>query len=299
MTIVDLPDPMTVPGALQIHKTRELVDGSTIEFEFAPTGWTTKSGTPRQKDWRAYYYTGEDGKRERFISATTLLDAICPKGGLPDWSEKRGIEGTLEAVRRGALDTDATDLQAIATVRSLRLGADRAKDDAADRGIDVHSCLEEYMTTGTPPSTKDKPVQTHGYYQALSRWLLKTNLEPVLVEELVCSPDDRYAGRMDLLARTDGFLGAWDAKTQENAGIYSTAHLQLRLYIRGHIACGGDPPDFARIVVFAANGEFREMELMVDDDALTRALAYYQAIHPVDLACEAMNRAEKKARAAA
>lgn len=320
--------PSTMPGGLEVQDRRELASGGVIEFEFAPAGWLTQDGLPRERDHRAYYWTPQadcvacagtgrapsekrpdgtikckpcDGtgltKRQRMASVSTVLDCILPKPGLPPWAEARGIEGAIEAVRRDEINlaVHAND-EAVGIVRALRLGADRARDDAATRGLNVHDLLREYMQTGEAPTFSDHPIEQHGYIRALSRWLLATKLEPETVEEMVCSPDDGYAGRTDLVARGDGFRIRFDAKTQERGGIYESAHVQVKLYDRAAVALGDEPADLLKVVVFAENGEFREMACMADDKAADCALAWWRAIKPVSSACEGANRIEREAR---
>jgi hypothetical protein len=339
MTVTDAPVQADVPGALEDVKSRELPDGTLIEFESAPAGWTTQNGRRREKDHRAYYLTiprpncelcegtgrrfdqssrgrqceicagtGSLTKRIRVPSVSTILDAICPKPGLPIWSEARGIEGAIEAVRRGEvprlgeadayrLDLDAT--KAVEVVRRLKLGADRARDDAADRGLNVHACLEHYMLTGSPPNPADHPEAHRGYLQALTRWLLKAQpeREGAMVEELVASRMRGYAGRIDLRAKlADGLLYAIDAKTQERGGIYLAAHAQINLYEDAAVECGDDPADRRLVVVFADNGEFREMCADQPPEFTEAALAWMQFARPVDAECERHNRIEREAR---
>lgn len=321
--------PSLIPGALEQQKTRGLPDGGIIEFEFAPAGWLKPDGNVRLADWRAYYYTppitecgpcsgtgrvvgktprgkkcaacegtGEGGKRARMPSVTTLLDAICPKPGLPPWSEARGIEGAIEAVRRGEIDPDDADSAALAvdTVRRLRLGAERARDDAADRGLNIHALLEHYMKTGEPPNPADHPEAHWGYIRALTRWLVEHDPEPVAVEELVCHPEDGYAGRLDLRAIVGGRLITFDAKTQENGGIYLGAHLQVTLYERGAIRCGAEPADALMVVVFDSHGEYDQMAADHGPDLVDIALEFHQSIKPIDSACTSRNSARKRAR---
>ena len=231
------------------------------------------------------------------MSVTTLIDAITPKGGLPQWYEARGIEGTVVAYQRGLIEPEAFPEDAIEIVRGANLGADRAKDAAADRGLNVHALLEEYMLTGNGPRIGEHLPEHHGYIQALCSWLLAKDPEPESVEQIVCSPTHGYAGRRDLIARVDGKRIGYDAKTQENGGIYLGAHLQDRLYEDAAVEIGDEPCDELAIVVFAANGEFREMECQATSATAQAALTFYQAVKPIDSACEGQNRVERKARA--
>ena len=295
-------DPRTVPGAMEHTLSRELADGSLIEFESAPFGWLKKDGEPRRMDYRAYYWTPSEGKRTRMASVSSVLNAICPKPGLPPWSEARGIEGAVEAIQRGFMPVDIDPREAVERVRGLRLGADRARDDAATRGLNVHDILEVWSRTGEPPSLADHPVEHHGYIRAVARWLLRAQPVAGAIEELVCDPENGYAGRSDLVATTVDPLGGstisvrWDFKTQASAGIWGSAHLQAALYERAAIASGDEPTDEQRIVVFAEDGVFREMDVLADSQTVDATLAYYRAIKPIDSACDSAYRLEKKAR---
>lgn len=318
-----------VAGGLEINLRRELAGGA-IEFEYAPAGWLTADGEIRQRDHRAYYWvpsgdclpcsgsgrapsvkrpgntiqckpckgTGRPS-RARYVSVTTVLDAITPKGGLPRWAEARGIEGAVIAMQRGLIEPDAFPEDAIEIVRGSKLGADNAKNIAADRGLNVHALLEEYMLTGNGPSIGAHLPEHHGYIQALCSWLLAKDPHPESVEQLVCSRKHRYAGRRDLVAQVGGRRIGYDAKTQENGGIYLSAHLQDRLYEDAAIEMGDEPCDELAIVVFAANGEWREMPCEATSTTARAALRYYQLIKRIDSMCESANRLEKKARAAA
>lgn len=294
----DLADPATIPGGFAEYLSRCLPDGSLIEFEIAPAGYLTKTGEVRKRPWRAYHHTPVDGKRQRLISVTTLLDAIMPKGGLVSWAEAKGIEGGVTATRRGEIPADLSLGDAVRRVRQLGLGADAAKQEAATRGLNVHDLLRIYMETGSPPMLDGQPGEHHGYIRALTRFLLRHDPHPVAVEQLVASPDDGYAGRLDLRAfAPDGALVTWDAKTQANAGIYAGAHAQVALYERAAVLCGDPPADKLMIVVFAADGEYRVMAADPSLGLVEAALGWYRELRPVDAACSSANRAESKARA--
>lgn len=286
---------MTVTVEDLVVATRTL-PGGVLEFEHAPVGSPTRAGTPRLRAHRAYYYTPTDGDRRRMVSVTTLLDSICPKPGLPPWAEAKGIAGAVRAVQLGEITAATDPLEAVERVRGLRLGADAARDEAAERGLDMHALLEAYMRTGDPPSINDFPVEQHGYVQAAARWLLTAQPEPQQIEELVCEPASGFAGRSDLVAVIEGFRTRVDFKTSERAAIWSSSHLQVGLYERAALACGDAPADRQVIVVLAADGSYRSMLSMATPELVDAALAFYRAVKPVDAACDAQNRAEKKAR---
>ncbi|MGH2878976.1 MAG: hypothetical protein ACRDK4_05130 [Solirubrobacteraceae bacterium] len=297
MSATETVDLSTIPGAMEHTLVRELSEG-IVEFEQAPKGWLKKDGEPRLKDHRAYHWTPNEEKRKRLVSVTTMLDDVFPKGGLPVWAEREGIKGAVEAVRMGLIGPDVDLDQAVEIVRANKLGAENAKRQAADRGLNIHALLEAYMLTSAAPVLKDHPEAHRGYIQALTRWLLEADPEPKAVEELVVHPEEGYAGRLDLRAVIDGALVTVDAKTQENGGIFESAHYQVNMYERAAVRCGAPPAERCMVVVFAANGEFREAEANHDDWRIDAALAHYRAKKPISSMCESTNAAERRARQA-
>lgn len=326
----ELRPPELTPGAMAVRKERTLPGGWLIEFESAPAGWLKKDGTARMTDWRAYHLTtpgdcpGCHGtgralsekrpgktikcqacqgtgkpKRQRVESVTTICDAILPKDGLPPWSERAGITGALRAIRAGVLSVDMTDEEAVQAVRSHKLGSDALRDEAADRGLNVHAILERFMLTGKAPNPADHPEPHRPFIRGLIKWLLWADPEPVAVEQLVADPERGYAGRLDLICRRDKRLTLVDLKTQERGAIYESAHVQCRLYAEAEARYGEHRVQDAWVVVVDGYGGFREMELLADSKLAARALDYYLAVKPICSACESQNRIVKEALAVA
>jgi hypothetical protein len=299
VTVAGMDARALTPGAMEHTLERRLADGGLIEFEQAPTGWLTKKGEPRRADWRAYFYTPPGGKRTRLPSVTTILDEILPKAGLPRWAEGHGIRGAVQATRAGLITDDTAIDHVEQIVRANRLGADAAKDQAADRGLNVHDLLRIYLETGSPPGLAGHPLHHHGFIAALADWLLVTQPEPEAIEELVADPKSGYAGRLDLRARFPrrGWgMTTVDAKTQEKAAIYTAAHVQVNLYEKGARACGDEPAERCLVVVFAADGTWREMPADHPPHIIDAALLFRRLIKPINNACETANRHERDAR---
>jgi hypothetical protein len=231
---------------------------------------------------------------------STVLDAICPKPGLPHWAEGRGIEGTLEAIRIGLIDLEdpVSVANAVAAVRAAKLGKDR--EDRTTLGLNVHACLEHYMRTGSPPSLSDHPPEHWGCLTAMSKFLLKRQPERdgAMIEELVAHPEHGYAGRLDLRARSHGKLIGWDAKTAERGCVYLGAHVQLNLYELAAVRCGDEPADELYVVVFADDGDFHEIPADHGAEFLRAGLAWLRASQPVESLCSSHNRARVEERAA-
>jgi hypothetical protein len=294
--------PEFTPGAMGIIKTRLLPGGYQVDFEFAPAGFLKKDGEPRRADWRAYYLSvpaTPTEKRARVESVTTICDRILPKDGLPPWSERMGITGTLEAFRRGLLTAHSTPEEAVQVVRSNKLGADRARDEAADRGLNVHAILEDYMAHGRAPNPADHPEPHRPFIRGLVKWLLWADPEPVAVEMLVADPERGYAGRLDLLANTRAGLTLVDLKTQENGAIYEAAHVQARLYRDAEERFGEHRIQHGLVVVVDGYGGFREMDLAADAELSTHALDFYRRVKPLSAGCDSQNRAIRQALKAA
>jgi hypothetical protein len=293
----------TVPGAMSVQLKRILPSGLEITFEAAPAGWLKADGKPRKKDWRAYYLNRTPDvvpqARQRVPSVTTVLDAILPKDGLQPWYERGGIGGALEAIRRGLITPDTDNDTAVRIVRSNRLGADALRDEAKDRGLNIHRMLEEYMLFQQVPNPADHPEPHRPFIRGLVKWLIHLDPEPLEVELLVADPENGYAGRLDLLARVrvGGVPQLWliDAKTQEKGSIYESAHVQTRLYARAEERFGEyDHIDNIRIVVVDGFGGFREMDCIADDDMAVRALEYHRRVKGVVAACAQVNRVVRK-----
>jgi hypothetical protein len=237
--------------------------------------------------------------RKQVVSVTTMCDSILPKDGLPPWSEAAGIRGGIEAVRLGLVTPDTDPVEAVAIVRRHKLAADAARDEAADRGLNVHAILERFMLTGRPPNPADHPEPHRPFIRGLVRWLLWADPEPVAVELLVADPERGYAGRLDLLANINGKLTLVDLKTQERGQIHEAAHLQTVLYAEAEERFGEHRPEAAYVVVVNGQGGFDEMELLADSALSRSALDYYARLKPLCAACEQRNRIIKQTLAAA
>jgi hypothetical protein len=320
MSAREISDDPTVPGAMEVVITRELPTGGKVIFESAPAGWLLASGEVRRAHYRGYYLVAdgpcpgcggsgrEPGAREgktrkcstcsgtgeprrlRLLSVSSVLDSISPKPGIPPWAESKGIQGAVVAMRHGMISDGLTPLQAVQVVREARLGADAARDEAAERGINIHAIVEAYARTGSPPDRSEFPEAQRGYVQAAAGFLLMHRPEPVQIEELVCHAEAGYAGRSDQVAMLGPLRTRLDYKTSEKTAIYSSSHVQIGLYEAAAIACGDEPTDQQWIVALGADGTFQVSARLGGDALVEAALAYSKAIRPVDAFCASVSR---------
>lgn len=234
-----------------IYLSRNLPDGSLIEYE------------ERDNGWRAYWYTPTDATgdlmkaRRRFPSVTTILGKISSEGALLDWYEARGAEAALRLERRGLM-RDCPPERAIEAVRDAGMGAKATAGAAADRGKRVHSILQSWAECGVVPNPRTLPEEDRGYVRGLIRWLLHADPEPTAVERVVCHPEFGYAGRLDLRARSRGREWIIDLKTNRRAQLYPKAALQTVGYHIADVRCGAEPADGELIVAVGPDGTFAE-----------------------------------------
>jgi len=287
-------DPSQTPGAWEVERTREVPGGEVIYRE-APAGWLTRDGIPRVRPYREYVWTPSGERGVRLPSVSRICDCICPKDGVPHWSEERGIEGALLAFKAGMLTETSRAEHAIAVVREQGLGARAATKRAADRGLDVHAVNEDYMLTGEPPKLLDHPEEHRGYLRSWVKAILKLKPEPVAIEQLVVNPDDGYAGRLDMRAIIGGLLETDEFKTQANGAIYPHAHWGVNLYERAAVQSGAEPASHRRVIVLPASGDWNlEQHSAIadhEDWRVDAGLAWFRANRPVESACASRNRA--------
>jgi hypothetical protein len=225
------------------------------------------------------YWLHHDGQRIDVPSVTGVLK-VLDKPALIPWAESRGIAGAVKAMQLGEIhpDDEASVANAVGIVRTLKLGADAARDQGADRGTSLHDALELYVKTGTVPNVGAFPIEHRGYVQALCRWLLTARPEPTAVEVCVGSIEHGFAGRLDLRANIDGRDLVVDLKSSATARVYDEAHLQCAAYIGGSIECGYDEPDGGIVVSIGSDGEFVVSECEAEYDDFLAILEVQQRV---------------------
>ncbi len=302
---------MSVVEATEAPSQRQLPDG-VLDFEPEPYHryfWTpegkcsacdgsgrepgAREGTTRK--CKACEGSGLP-KRRKLTSVSAIKNGVCPKD-LSWWGEACGVAGAMEAIRRGAIQPDHhTDLEAVETVRELRLGMAATRDAAADRGkFSVHAPLEAFMRTGEVPSIGEFPIEHAGFIQGICALLLKHDPEPEQVEEMVCHPELGYAGRSDAVVRVQRLRRRWDFKSSPKGQVYPESHVQVRLYEMAAVRSGDDPCDLLDVVVLDERGGCRVVPCACDEATALAALAWYRASRPIESECKAFNDVARKA----
>lgn len=262
-------------------------DGS--EYTDHPSGLKVE-----YRDASHRYWLHTDRERIAVPSVTGILK-VLDKPALIPWAEARGIEGALAAVRTGSMGLD--DPNPVSVVRSLRLGADAARDAGADRGTSLHDALEVYVTTGKVPAFADFPPEDRGYVQALCRWLLAARPEPSAVEVCVGSVLHGFAGRLDMRARIGGRDLVVDLKTNAGGRVYDEPHTQVAAYVGALVECGHPAPDGTLIVALGEDGNYEAVEGEASYEDFLAVLSAFQVMKRLRASRAARERAAKAAAA--
>lgn len=267
-----------------------LPDGGAVLRDLGEHGTVEYTETPR----RGYKLIGPDGKAKKLVSVTTVLGTL-EKRALYRWHEARGAEGAIMAVRAGMLNPHTCEpSEAVEVVRDLKLGADAAKQQAADRGLDVHGALEHYCETGDLPPVSELVPDARPYLQGLAAWLLKYDPTPVHMERIVCHPTLLYAGRYDLLCEIGGLTALVDLKTSRSGHPYPEAHLQMEGYRAAESACGEPDPAQLVAVGVSPDGMFVHEPCLAPPGAFEDVLQVYRLRSGLD---SAVRKARKEAAA--
>lgn len=164
-------------------------------------------------------------KRTDLVASVTNILSVIAKPALVSWLCEQSILAAL-TLPRGVDETlDAFAHRVVSDSREQ-------VSQAADLGTQIHDAAENYLRSGVfngSPSIQE-------LFQPVKTWL-DANVEEVLeLETVVVNPEERYAGRVDIIAsfKGVGFCVA-DLKTQKirngKAAFYDTFPLQLSAYL--------------------------------------------------------------------
>jgi hypothetical protein len=158
-----------------------------------------------------------------WVPGVTTILGVLDKPAIPKWAAAQvaeyvadnpdGIEH-LRAMGRGPM------------VNALKNLPWEKRDTAAVRGTDVHGIAERIVHG----EEVDVPEHLVGYVESALAFMDDYGIEPVLVEACVGSREHKYAGKLDLIAKSKRHpLAIYDYKTTAS-GIYGTTAWQNAAY---------------------------------------------------------------------
>ncbi|MFG3709508.1 hypothetical protein [Micromonospora sp. NPDC047730] len=189
----------------------------------------------KKSNGRTHWYVDAD-TGERVPGVTTILDQGLPKKALINWSANATAEYAVDNWQ------DLTALAPSARLKKLQGGRYAAKDEAANRGTQVHK-LGERLLHGERVVVPDL---LRPYVDSYVRFMDEFQLRARYVEALVYSERHRYCGTLDIFGDIllpdmpeydhlprddDGYVCNCliDAKTNRS-GIFGETALQLAGY---------------------------------------------------------------------
>lgn len=175
-------------------------------------------------------------------SVTKILGVIDKSEALTWWAFTRTVEAMVAMNNDGVAFT--TPDEAIVYLATKKVRPIDLRDEAAERGTNVHEALTMYAGEDGPPPFHQLAEAERPYHQSLAGWVLETTPEFHSTEVPVISLQHRYAGTFDYLRSCTcgcGGLVLGDAKTSK--AIYDSAHLQVAAYaaayreLTGFVVC--------------------------------------------------------------
>ena len=183
---------------------------------------------PTKRNPGNHYYE-MDGKR--LDGVTSLLSEGVPKPALLPWGIKSVAEYAADNLDKLTGWRDQ-GMSRAAIVADLKNAPYQDRDDAANRGTEVHNYAEKLVAG----EEVDPPEHLRGHVEACARFFDEWHIEPLHVETVVASRKWWYAGTLDLVANVkSGRTGLFDYKTNRS-GIFGETSLQLSAYRFAEVA---------------------------------------------------------------
>lgn len=187
-------------------------------------------GLRRINSGRGHWYR-LDG--EKVDGVTTLIGDGLRKRALEAWGIRSVAEYAADHLDR-LVEMQPMGREAI--VAALKQSPYTDRDQAANRGTEVHA-LAEKLIHG---EEVDVPEELAGHIDSYVRFLDKWQPKPVLVEATVASRKWKYAGTLDVVYDLpDGRRVIADVKTSRS-GIFGETALQISAYRYAEFYMDGD-----------------------------------------------------------
>lgn len=186
---------------------------------------------------------------------TGVSTVIAPWDFRPDslmrWVERLTLEGVTRGFADRKVPQDPHALRTLLDQKELRW--EQIRDQAGERGTNAHDLvLHKLAVEQEVPDLSVLPPAERGYGQSIFRWWDLRQPEVFQAEQVVCSPEHGFAGRLDIRCRIkDPFhpgIGIVDLKT--SGFISNKAMVQPAGYDLGCIHSGicDEPADWYMVL---------------------------------------------------
>lgn len=188
-----------------------------------------------------------DGKWSTLHGVTSVLKDTVVKHALVQWAADMAcgyVKKALDTVRvQGLIDWDKV-------LADARLAHRRTKEDAGEKGHDVHSQIEEIVKKAIIENDGVIEIK-HGQVfldqvYLFVKWAVENKVRFIESEKPVVSRESHYAGTCDLVLEIDGKKYIGDVKTAKQ--IYGENYIQMAAY-QGALEEMGEHTDIAGAMV--------------------------------------------------
>lgn len=260
-------------GDFEVHA---LPDGTSVAY--------------RDRD-HSYWRTTDGAKGSGRL--TGISTVVSPFDFRPDnlmkWAARTNGAGIAHLAADGLTLKDADDIRAALSwlesgdaiwqaLTDARLLYSDAKDDAADRGTNVHKHALHALASGQPvPAFGEMTDLERGYANGVVKFWLDHEPQPLHAETVVADLDLGVAGRLDLIcvSRSLGGVALIDAKT--SGFIPNKHHAQLAGYRRCAIRNGlVDEIDATFILQVTPAGGYELIPCTATDRSFELAVELYR-----------------------
>lgn len=234
--------------------------------------------TPRYTVTRNYYQSGakagqpdgtysldNGGQRLKLPSVTTVIKGGLPAPQLMTWALRTGVQAAVDRVREAVEAGTPIDAAQLARIQEEALAQpDRARDDAADVGTQVHQEIERFLLGAPPPpGWQPDPRVLNGLRQFQEFWRAEgLEMEQHFLEFPIASLRHCYAGTVDCIA-LDGQFRRVVVDWKTSKAIYDSHEIQGVAYAHAVEEMGIGRVDRVIIARFGredAEFESREIE---------------------------------------
>lgn len=224
----------------------------------------------------SYWRCKPDGGRGKRLTGVSTVCA--PLDWKPDnlmrWVSSLTLEGVTRAFAGQEVPSDPHEL--LTRLRALSLDWESIRDEAAERGTNVHEDMLHALATGEDiPDLHELPPDRRGYGQAVMKWWFDHDPKVLQAEQVVLHEEEGFAGRFDLRCEIQGVTHLVDLKT--SGFIPTKAHAQLAGYDLGAIESGFGPSTCLVIVQVADDGTYRQLPVRAEHEDFLAAVRVYRA----------------------